>query len=160
MEANPPITQQATVRSRIKPGLWAIVALFTGMGLVWLPMMATGASSDPGQRIGGYIMLSFCLVPAAGFAALLLITEIVADAQGINWRDFRGRHFVPWEDVTDYYELPDTRSRRGGTPRLAVVTTLRHPRVLGQRMDKCGGAESCHSAERDEGAYECLENAR
>ena len=117
----PPTTQQATVRSRIKPGQWVIVAIFVGMGLAWLPLMANVSPGDTEQRIGGYLMLSFCLVPAAGFAAWLLITEIVADAQGLSWRDFRGRHSVSWEDVTDYYELP-TKGGSNTALRCAVET--------------------------------------
>jgi hypothetical protein len=62
----------------------------------------------------------------------LLVQGVTADAEGLRWRDLRGRrHFAPWSDVTDFYRRPMRAGERGRTFRTEYIIEIADGRYVG-----------------------------
>jgi hypothetical protein len=80
---------------------------FGAAGLaLWLLSSLSGQTTYPGLVVT-FLAGTLAIVALLFSLVACVFGRVTADADGLRWRDWRGWHDVPWEDVTDYYdELP------------------------------------------------------
>ena len=115
--------ENGRVECRLRPVLWLgiVVIGVMGFGLASLPFLPDGQGNPPDIHrnpvapfvwSATFTLLSLGCVVA--FALYVLRARIIADENGLRWRDIRKELFARWDEVTDFYDSPLSSTRTHG----------------------------------------------
>ena len=112
------------VRCRYRSGFWGLLvmgALLAALSLV-VPWTSAGSRGKPTASLGMSLLLGGpYLLAALWGAAVLVKSEVVADAEGLRWRKTGAWTEAKWADVTEYCDSRQPSSARSSSSRPDTV---------------------------------------
>ena len=102
-----------------------------GLATVWLASDAWHGELSIWSLVGSGLM---SVVGLFGLIFILMPVELIADCEGVRWRQFGYRRTIPWSEIEDIgigvskafdgYDRPSVRFLTGGTPSSRSVPTI------------------------------------